>query len=235
MLIRALHAWPTTEAEAEALQRDLAGRVASAPLAPLTADTLIAGCDLAYEKGGDRCFAAVVVARDFGATVVETCTAHGRAPFEYVPGLLSFREVPLLVEAFEQLKTTPDVVICDGQGVAHPRGFGLACHLGLWLDLPTLGSAKSRLVGTHPPIPKTIGWVPLSIKGPSGADVVAGAVVRRIDGIKPLYVSAGHRCDLQGAVDLVLAGAGPYRIPEPLRASDLLTYQLRREWEAARV
>ncbi|MGK0358024.1 MAG: deoxyribonuclease V [Bradymonadia bacterium] len=229
MLIRGLHAWPTTQAEAEALQRELAGRVVSAPLAPLTADTLIAGCDLAYEKGGDRCFAAVVLARDFGATVVETRTAHGRAPFEYVPGLLSFREVPLLVEAFEQLQTTPDVVICDGQGVAHPRGFGLACHLGLWLDLPTLGSAKSRLIGAHPPVPEAVGWVPLNIDGE-----VVGAAVRRIDGIKQLYVSAGHRCDLQGAVDVVIAGAGPYRIPEPLRASDLLTYQLRREWEAAR-
>lgn len=230
MVIRALHAWPDTEAEAEALQLDLAGRVAPAPLAPLTADTLIAGCDLAYQKGGDRCFAAVVLAKDFGATVIERRTAHGRAPFEYVPGLLSFREVPLLIEAFAQLKTPPDVVICDGQGVAHPRGFGLACHLGLWLDLPTLGCAKSRLIGTHPPVPETIGWAPLEIDGEA-----VGAAVRRVDGIKQLYVSGGHRCDLQGAVDVVIAGAGPYRIPEPLRAADLLTYQLRRAWEAERL
>lgn len=230
MLIRALHAWPSSAAEAEAMQLDLAGRVSSEPLAPITADTLIAGCDLAYETGGDRCFAAVVVARDFGETIVETRTAQGLTPFEYVPGLLSFREVPLLVEAFAQVEATPDVVICDGQGVAHPRGFGLACHLGLWLDLPTLGSAKSRLIGTHPPLPDTIGWAPLQIDGE-----VVGAAVRRIAGIKQLYVSAGHRCDLQGAIDLVQAGAGPYRIPEPLRAADLLTYQLRREWLASQV
>lgn len=221
--IHPLHAWPADPAAAEALQRDLMTRRRIDPLPRLTADTLIAGCDLAYALEGERCFAAVIVARDFGATIVETRTVQGLAPFEYVPGLLSFREVPLLVEAFEQLDTVPDVVICDGQGAAHPQGLGLAAHLGLWLDLPTVGCAKSRLLGTHPPVPAAIGHVPLSHDG-----AVIGAVVRRIHGVKPLFVSPGHRCDLAGAIEVVLRGAGPYRIPEPVRAADLLTYALRR-------
>lgn len=218
-----LHAWPDSIAEAEALQAELATQWTPAPLPALTEDTLIAGCDLAYEKGGERCFAAVVLTRNFGAEVLETRTTEGLAAFEYVPGLLSFREIPLLLQVFAQLETAPDLVMCDGQGAAHPRGFGLACHLGLWLDRPTLGCAKSRLIGTHAPIPEAVGSTPLRHDG-----AVIGAVVRRIAGVKPVYVSAGHRCDLDGAVEAVLRGAGPYRIPEPVRAADLLTYALRR-------
>lgn len=221
--IATLHPWPADAETAKGLQRSLAAQRRVEPLAPLSADTLIAGCDLAYEKGSDRCFAAVVVTRDFGATVVETRSLEGETPFAYVPGLLSFREVPLLVEVFRLLENTPDVVVCDGQGSAHPRGLGLACHLGLWLDLPSVGCAKSRLLGEHPPVPEAVGPVPLRHDGR-----VIGAVVRRIEGIKPLYVSPGHRCDLAGAVEVVLRGAGTYRIPEPVRAADLLTYALRR-------
>jgi deoxyribonuclease V len=133
----------------------------------------------------------------------------------------------MLLKAFEQLDGAPDLVMCDGQGAAHPRRFGLACHLGLWLDRPTMGCAKSRFVGTHSTPPVQVGSTPLM----DGAEVI-GAVVRRIEGVKPVYVSAGHRCDLDGAIDAVIRGAGPYRIPEPVRAADLLTYQLRRAAEA---
>jgi deoxyribonuclease V len=227
MHIPPLHAWPQTAPEAEALQVALRARWVAEPIPTLTADTLIAGCDLAYEKNGERCFAAVVLTRNFGAEVLETRTAEGLATFEYVPGLLSFREIPMLLKAFEQLDGAPDLVMCDGQGAAHPRRFGLACHLGLWLDRPTMGCAKSRFVGTHSTPPVQVGSTPLM----DGAEVI-GAVVRRIEGVKPVYVSAGHRCDLDGAIDAVIRGAGPYRIPEPVRAADLLTYQLRRAAEA---
>jgi len=213
-----LHPWPATEAEAEALQTALLAQCHLAPLAPLTADTLIAGCDLAYDLDEGACHAVVVVARDHGATVVEQVGISLPVRFPYVPGLLSFREVPALLAAFEQLRTRPDVILCDGQGIAHPRGLGLASHLGLWLNCPTVGCAKSWLIGDYPPPPPGPGSSPLSIEGR-----VVGAVVRRIAGVNPVFVSPGHLADVAGAAALVRACAGPYRVPEPLRTADLLT------------
>ncbi|MEZ4471016.1 MAG: endonuclease V [bacterium] len=217
-----LHPWPTGEAEAEAIQAALVGRCVLEPLATVTPETLIAGCDLAYDKDERRCYAVVVVTRDGGREVVATATDVRYVEFPYVPGLLSFREVPALLAAFDRLAVRPDVVLCDGQGIAHPRRFGLACHLGLWLDLPAVGCAKSRLIGTHAPLPEAPGSTPPWIDG-----VEAGALVRRIAGVKPVYVSPGHRCDVASAVALVRGGAGPYRIPEPVRLADLATRALR--------
>lgn len=219
-----LHTWPATEAEALDLQALLAGLVRIEPLPPLSADTLIAGCDLAYDLDEGACHGAVVVAKDYGATVVAEVGVTRPVPFPYVPGLLSFREVPVLLAAFEALPVVPDVVVCDGQGIAHPRRFGLACHLGLWLDRPTVGCAKSWLVGAHEIPNKSRGCTPLVHDGTE-----VGAVVRRIAGVNPLYVSPGHRIDVAGAVAVVLAGAGDYRIPEPLRRADILTRALRGE------
>src|SRR5204863_9808574 len=134
-----LHDWPTTPEEAVELQRRLAGRVDVST--PLRSFELVAGCDIAYHVADDRLFAAVVVVRASDGSVVEERAVTGRANFPYVPGLLSFREIPPLLAAFAELRTPPDVVMLDGQGVAHPRRFGLACHLGLWLGRPCLGCA----------------------------------------------------------------------------------------------
>jgi deoxyribonuclease V len=139
--------------------------------------------------------------------------------FPYVPGLLSFRELPAGLAAIEQLPEAPEAVLCDGQGYAHPRRFGLACHLGLALDLPSVGVAKSRLIGTHDEPGETRGaWTPLL----DGNEVV-GAVLRTRMGIRPLYVSIGHRLSLESALRLVLRATGRYRLPEPLRRADRLS------------
>jgi deoxyribonuclease V len=155
----------------------------------------VAGCDIAYHLTEPRLFAAVVVLRTDDLSVVEEITAARDVTFPYVPGLLSFREVPALIELFGNLRLTPDAVMLDGQGVAHPRRFGLACHLGLWLDLPCVGCAKSWLVGDYTdPGPLAGDAAPLTV---SGEEV--GAAVRSAAGAKPVFVSPGHRIDAAGA------------------------------------
>src|SRR5687767_1823395 len=147
MNIPHLHDWPATEAEAVALQESLAGRVDVSR--PLETFEFVAGCDVAYHLTEPVLFAAVVVVRASDRSVVETRTVTREVNFPYIPGLLSFRELPALLAAFTDLRHTPDAVMLDGQGVAHPRRFGVACHLGLWLDLPCLGCAKTWLVGDY--------------------------------------------------------------------------------------
>src|SRR5262245_29213788 len=145
MKIHALHPWDVSPAEAAALQRELAARVDTRT--PLTKCELIAGADASYDRGSPRHYAAVVVWRAADGQVVEVREAVSDVSFPYVPGLLSFREAPVLLEAFARVESEPDVVMCDGQGIAHPRRLGLACHVGLFLDVPCLGCAKSRLTG----------------------------------------------------------------------------------------
>ncbi|HTY99332.1 MAG TPA: deoxyribonuclease V, partial [Rhodocyclaceae bacterium] len=138
--------------------------------------------------------------------------------FPYVPGLLSFREIPALLAAWERLAIVPDLVLCDAQGFAHPRRFGLACHLGLWLDVPAIGVAKSRLIGTHGPVPEAKGeWTPLLDN-----DEVIGGVLRTRAGCKPLFVSVGHRVSLESAVAWTLACTTRYRLPETTRQAHRL-------------
>src|SRR5262249_12948151 len=157
-------------------------------------------------------------------SVIERRGVVAEATFPYVPGLLSFREAPVVLEAFAKLEHAPDVVVCDGQGLAHMRRFGLACHLGLWLDRPCLGCAKTLLVGKF------------GAQGPEAgarADLVdrgevVGAAVRTKRNVQPVYVSAGHRIDLDSAVRVVLAGAAGYRVPEPTRQAHLYVNELRR-------
>ena len=137
--------------------------------------------------------------------------------FPYIPGLLSFREAPVLLECFRRLKTVPDVVLVDGQGIAHPRRLGIASHLGLWLNVPTIGVAKSRLCGTHRSVPDCVGArVPLSDRG-----AVIGAVLRSRQGARPIYVSVGHGIGLRSALSMVTACLAGYRLPEPTRIADL--------------
>jgi deoxyribonuclease V len=222
MNIQPLHRWDLDPTEAVALQRELAGRVEThTPLVPCK---LVAGADVSYNRFSPIFYAAVVVLRTDDWTVVEEQGAVRESPFPYIPGLLSFREAPVLLEAFAKLETVPDAVMCDGQGIAHPRRLGLASHVGLWLDLPCVGCAKSLLTGKYKePGKKASSLAPLVDRGE-----VVGDVVRTKDNVKPLFVSAGHKIDLPSAVRLVLEACQGYRLPEPTRQAHLHVNALRR-------
>lgn len=219
-----LHDWSMNFREAIALQRVLAERVLLADCLPRPLRT-VAGVDVSYEKHGDLFFAAVVVLSFPQLEPVDEASAVGRVVFPYVPGLLSFRELPVVLDAFRSLRTVPDAILVDGQGIAHPRRLGIASHLGLWLDLPTVGCAKSRLCGEHPTAGSRRGdGVPLTLEGER-----VGTVLTTRDRVKPLFVSPGHRTDIASAEELALACARRYRMPEPTRLAHLLTNRLRRE------
>lgn len=211
MRLHRRHRWDLTPQDAMALQQELrASVVADRPL-DLASVRLVAGVDVSVKD--DLSQAAVVVATFPDFRVVETARAIRPTPFPYVPGLLSFREGPVLEEAFESLATEPDLFVFDGNGLAHPRRIGLASHMGLWLGRPTVGSAKTRLTGRHEPVPPEKGaWTPLIDKGE-----VVGAALRTRAGTNPIFVSPGHLIDLASAIELVLRCAPKYRLPEPIR------------------
>jgi deoxyribonuclease V len=222
MNIAPLHDWSLTPAEAISLQRELASRVDTRT--PLTQCDLVAGVDASYNRFSPILYAAVVVVRLSDGAVVETQTAVGTTEFPYLPGLLTFREAPLVLEACRKLKHRPDVVMVDGQGYAHPRRLGIASHLGLWLDVPTIGCAKSRLIGTYrEPKAAATSLSPLLDK-----DEVIGHVVRTKARTNPVFVSVGHRIDLASAVRVVLRSCKGYRVPEPTRQAHLAVNELRR-------
>lgn len=167
------------------------------------------------DREGERVHAAVVVLGYRGLERIEARTHTRRLSFPYVPGLLSFREAPAILATFRRLRTRPDVLICDGQGLAHPRRLGLASHLGLWLGIPTIGCAKSLLVGEHEAVGEERGAAaPLVLDREA-----VGAVLRTRDGVKPVYVSPGHLIDTAAACDIVLGCCTRYRLPEPIRAA----------------
>ncbi len=200
-----------TPAEAAALQEELRGRVVERPLpAPRT----VAGVDLSARGGDAR--AAVCVLSFPGLELVEEATAVRPMDFPYVPGLLAFREVPAILDAYAKLAVEPDVLLVDGHGRAHPRRFGVACHLGVELDRPAVGVGKSRLVGRHREPGPRRGARTRLVDG----DELLGACLRTRDGVKPVYVSVGHRVALDDAVRLVLRCAPRYRLPEPIRRAD---------------
>jgi deoxyribonuclease V len=222
MKIHRLHAWDLTPSEAIALQRELAGRVVTDM--PLTACERIAGADVSYNRFSSTFYAGVVVVRVADGEVIERRGAVKDTPFPYVPGLLSFREAPALLDAFARVETEPDAVMCDGQGLAHPRRLGIACHLGLWLDVPTIGCAKTHLTGTFDePGGEPGSTAPLRL----GMDVV-GEVVRSKARTRPLFVSPGHKIDVASATRWVLASGRGYRLPEPTRQAHLYVNALRR-------
>ena len=205
------HPWSLTPTEAIQWQRTLAAQVrAQDDFGPLRT---VAGVDVGFEAQGRITRAAVAVLNLEDLSLVTTAVARRPTSFPYIPGLLSFRELPAILAALDQLATPPDLLLVDGQGLAHPRRLGIACHLGILCDLPTIGVGKSRLVGTHAPVPPTKGaWVPLRDRG----DTV-GAVLRSRTGVKPLYISLGHRLSLPTALALVQACLTRYRLPEPIR------------------
>ncbi len=210
------HGWDLTVPEAKALQLELAARVERADR--LGTVRTVAGVDVAYGRSGPLRAAAVVLAFD-GLEVIESATVTMEARFPYVPSYLSFREIPSVLAVLERLGVRPDLVLCDGQGIAHPRRFGLASHIGVLTDLPTIGVAKSRLIGTHgEPGLERGDWVPLMDK-----DEGIGAVLRTRAGVKPLYISIGHRVSLETAIRLALACTTRFRLPETTRAADRLS------------
>jgi deoxyribonuclease V len=208
--------WDLTPAAARALQERLSGQAELRDR--FGAPALVAGIDVGFEERGHTTRAAVAVLRTADLQLVETALARRPTAFPYVPGLLSFREIPAVLDALAALACTPDLLLADGQGLAHPRRFGLACHLGWLVDTPTIGVAKSRLLGEFSPPPDQRGaWAPLLDRGE-----VVGAAVRTRRGVKPVFVSPGHRVAVASAVRLTLACTDRYRLPEPSRAAHRL-------------
>lgn len=211
--------WPQTEAEAVAEQERLRGLVRPAGAAGAAA-RWIAGVDVSYARESDLVVAAVVVldGQSAGLDVVEQRTASGRSAFPYLPGALAFRELPILFEALQQVAATPDVFVCDGYGLAHPRRFGLASHLGVLAGTPSVGVGKTAFIGEYEePGPRRGDWTGLTDQGE-----VIGRVLRTQDAVKPVYVSVGHLIGLAEAADLVLRLSPRYRLPETTRAADHL-------------
>jgi deoxyribonuclease V len=178
----------------------------------------LAGVDVGFEDGGATVRAAVAVLDAGDLSLVEHAIARLPTRFPYIPGLLSFRELPGVLAAMKRLSAPPDLILCDGQGLAHPRRFGIACHLGVLTDIPTIGVGKTRLTGRYQePGPDKGDWSPMWDKSSNGEDEVIGAVLRTRKGIKPVFVSIGHRVCLQTAVDWTLQATTRYKLPETTR------------------
>jgi len=229
-----LHNWNLSVTEAIALQKRLAGRVRLTPVRKTP--KLVAGLDCAFSKNGRDIIAAAIILEmppdnviptsssvipakaGIQFEIVETATVVQKVNFPYIPGLLSFREAPACIAAVEKLKLSPDVFIIDGQGIAHPRRLGIASHLGLFFDKPTIGCAKSRLIGTfeEPAFEKS------SYSLLKDKDEIIGAVLRTRTNVKPVFVSVGNKCTLDDAIKIVLACTTKYRIPEPTRLAHQL-------------
>jgi deoxyribonuclease V len=216
MKARTLHKWDLSCKEAIEIQRHLAKRVRFTPMNK--PPKVIAGLDCAFSKDGRRIVAAVVAIELPGFAVIETAIATRKVTFPYIPGLLSFRETPACIDAIEKLNAKPDVFIVDGQGFAHPRRFGIASHIGVLVDRPTIGCAKSRLIGNFDePGRRKNNSSPLV----DGNDVI-GTVVRTRTDVKPVFVSVGHKCTLEDAIRIVLECTTRYRLPEPSRLAHQL-------------
>ncbi|MGO8945065.1 MAG: endonuclease V [Syntrophobacteraceae bacterium] len=219
------HSWTLSVKEAIALQKTLAAQVRIQPLP--TALKIIGAADISYCRHTGLLFAVIVSLSWPGLDLVESVHHACRVGFPYVPGLLSFREVPPLIQAYRTIRQKPDVLLCDGQGIAHPRKLGFAAHLGLCLGIPTVGCAKSRLCGVHESLTLRKGSSkPLLVKGEQ-----VGSVFCSRDGVKPIYISPGHLSDIASSEWLISRCLRRYRIPEPLRLAHLEANRLRAEVE----
>jgi len=218
------HPWNVTPAEAIQIQRQVRAKVI--PYGRLEVPRLIAGADVAFDKDSESMYAAAVVITFPDLERVESVTVKARVAFPYVPGLLSFREAPALLQAFGNLRHAPDVIFIDGHGLSHPRSAGIASHVGVLLDRPVIGCAKSRLYGRYEEPGQARSSVSYLYEKEGR---VIGAAVRTRDRVQPVFVSIGHRIDLDQAIELTLACGKGYRIPEPTRQADLLAEQAKRQ------
>lgn len=208
--------WPDEMSEAVQIQHELAGRLVLD--AEVRGVDLVAGVDCSSYGNTGWMVGAVAVWSIARQEITTTATAVVETDFPYIPGMLAFRELPAILKAFENLDCEPEAVICDGQGTAHMRGFGIACHLGLYIDIPTIGCGKSRLVGTYQVPGRLKGSVePIWYKGHE-----IGAIVRTRTGVKPVFISPGHLISRESAVKLALDSCSRYRLPEPIRAAHKL-------------
>lgn len=213
MQIHPLHNWHLSPAQAVRIQQLLASRIIDSTPLDLNAIRTVAGVDVSVKNNISQ--AAIVVLRFPTFEVLEIVRAQRPTTFPYITGLLSFREGPVLEDAFTRLQTEPDVLLFDGMGRIHPRRIGIAAHMGLWLERPTIGVGKTHLLGTYDAVPETRGgYALLRDRGE-----VLGAVLRTRERVKPVYVSVGHRADLDSALALVMACTTRYRLPEPIRAA----------------
>jgi len=218
------HRTPADAAEAELIQAGLRERLVL-PEGPIAPPVTVTGLDISYAVGSRRAVAAAVTIEVSSLHILEVAIAQGAVRFPYVPGLLAFREIPLLLEALERLDRRPEVLVCDGYGIAHPRRFGLASHLGVLLDRPSFGVAKNEFIGVYAePGPRRGEWSPLR-----EGDEVLGRAVRTQTEVKPVYVSVGHRIGLTDATDLTVRLSTHFRVPEPTRQADIVSRQILRD------
>jgi len=225
MKIKALHNWDVTYGEAVQLQEELRKQLILFDDNHTSKIKTVAGADISYARGDDLFFVAVVLLEYPTLKVLEKVSYSQRVTFPYIPGLLTFREGPPLLTAFERLNHVPDVVIFDGHGIAHPRRIGLASHMGLFLDVPTIGCAKKKLIGFYAdPGPRRMDHTPLTIESET-----IGAVVRTKEKVKPVFISQGHRISLARAVDIALSCCTRYRLPEPTREAHLEVNRIRQK------
>ncbi len=228
MKTRYSNRWDLSPRDAIALQTRLASRGRLKNAVRYRDIRTIAGADVAYSQATDYCFAAVVVLRFPELSVIEEATHVCKAPYPYVPGLLTFREAPVLIQAFARIRTAPDVLVFDGQGIAHPRRMGLATHLGILFDRPSIGCAKSRLWGHYAEPGNLAGsWVALRDK----RNRTIGSVLRTKRGCRPVFLSPGHKVTLPLARKIILRTVTHYRIPEVTRLPHLLANTLRRDYQ----
>ncbi len=222
-VLKPIPPFPKTVAAARTLQERLRARVRQVPI-PAGRLRLVGAADVTYVGEKETVAAAIVVVDAATGEVVEERTATVPGAFPYVPGYLTFREGPAVLAAWRKLRRRPDAMLFDGHGIAHPRRFGIASHIGVLLSVPSVGCAKKRLVGEHgDPGPGKGDWVPLTIEGET-----VGAVLRTRTGVKPVFVSPGHRTDLASAIALVLRFCSRYRLPDPARRAHELTREIRR-------
>lgn len=222
MKIQSLHPWDLTPKKAVEIQKKLACKLQLLPFSKKI--SLVAGADISCSRNDPFLYAAVVVIDIATFKVIEIQYEVAEASFPYIPGLLGFRELPILCRAFEKIESKIDLVICDGQGIAHPRRMGLAAHLGLFLDISTIGCAKSRLVGNfEAPAQKQWAGSPLIYNSEE-----IGEVVRSRVGVKPLFVSPGHKMDVAGSIAIIKQCTTKYRLPEPTRLAHLYVNRLRK-------
>jgi deoxyribonuclease V len=228
MKVKNLHIWSFDYKEARRIQQDLAENLILDNKGLPGKIKTVAGADISYSRKDGLFFAAVILLEFPTMETIEVSTFVDRVNFPYIPGLLTFREGPALLKAFEKLSRSPDVVIFDGQGIAHPRGIGLASHIGLFIDIPAIGCAKKKLVGDYADVGNEPGnYAPLVYR-----EKTIGAVLRTRKGVKPVFISQGHRIDLKKAIGITLSSCKGYRLPEPTRRAHITVNKLRLDYTA---